>query len=60
LQELEMATRMALVPDGWDLPDQLAEDGPAREPDDDGEVAPDNLDLDDELDLDGAVMAGWA
>jgi integrase len=68
LQELEMATRMALVPDGWDLPDQHPDDASAhRPPDEPGDVRDDDrdddggLDLDDELDLDGAVLAvGWA
>jgi hypothetical protein len=65
-----MATRMALVPDGWELPSRHPDDGPdhqdepARagvgldvvELDVDGFGAADELDPD----LDGAVLAGWA
>jgi site-specific recombinase XerD len=61
LQELEMTTRMALVPDGWELPEgHLRGDDPheAGEP---GRVV-EGLGEGDELDLDAgeAVVAGWA
>ncbi|HEX2806740.1 MAG TPA: site-specific integrase [Kineosporiaceae bacterium] len=70
LQELEMATRMALVPDGWELPDRPSDDGQGHEDEltrdgvefDAGELDVEEFAADDELDLDlgDAVVAGWA